>query len=85
MAGGSVTGEVNARKKMLRCPDMWARAVSEEERGEAVPFRVCTLLGFGAILRLGRIGPRGLLFLFFDFVSPFLFSEIRFVSESFAN
>jgi hypothetical protein len=64
---------------------MWARAVSEEERGEAVPFRVCTLLGFGAILRLGRIGPRGLLlFYFFDFVSPFLFSEIRFVSKSFA-
>jgi hypothetical protein len=61
---------------MLRCPDVWARAVSEEMRGEVVPVRV-SFIGPWAKTLAGPDGCPGSLFIIFfsSFLfSPFLFS-----------
>jgi hypothetical protein len=64
---GSVEGEA----------DRWGPLSASEREREAVPFRVCTLLGFGAILRLGRIGAPWPFSIFISFSSfPFLISDL---------
>jgi hypothetical protein len=64
---GSISGVTDARKKTLRCPDMWAHAVSEEERKAWYRFGI-SLLGCGLASVLGRNGspePFSIFFLFF--------------------
>jgi hypothetical protein len=67
------------RKEKLTWPDWWGQSVSVGREEAEIPFQVCTLLGLGAILWLGRIGPRGLLF-FFDFLLVFFFLFSVFIS-----
>jgi hypothetical protein len=64
--------------------DKWVPPVIGGRGGEV------TLLGFwpGGPWADSEVGPNGFpgaFFVFFDFFSPFLFSDFRFVSKSFAN
>jgi hypothetical protein len=69
----TVSGEVNARKTKLR-PDVWARVVSEGERGRGIPVRVLSSWAAGWLLKLGRmVFPRGPFLFLFSFFFSFLF------------
>jgi hypothetical protein len=71
MDGGGASGSVWTRREEEEATDLWARAISEEERlGRYLLGRSNT--GPGRLWRLGRILPLGLL-LFFHFLFSFLF------------
>jgi hypothetical protein len=64
--------------------DRWVPPVNEGERKEAVPFREFDRWATGWFSFWAERVPRGLSLFFFDFFTPFLFSDFRFVSKSFA-
>jgi hypothetical protein len=80
VTAGSVTGMVSGwRKKMLRCPDMWARAVSKEERKARYRFRI-SRGGPWAVCPAGLDWFPGALFVFsFLFLFPFSIVLISFI------
>jgi hypothetical protein len=65
--------------------DRWVLHGSEGERGSWVPVREEVGWAADFFLCWAETVPLGPFYYFFDFFSPFLFSDFRFVSKSFVN